>query len=178
MKRDYRIDYINNIITVSKKFHEAASELGTTEFRTMAKLRKLGMEIVLQETDKRHPKATKSTLARLEAYISACRDAEKRLKKFKEIQKYATNINGQCDYDAVRRWFLKEYPCYCKNPEFDEDGFIILRTKEEMKQKMIEDEKAQYEKQVALAKESLRNNTKSKPFLDEENDDDVDDTVA
>ena len=53
MAKNYVIDYAKNMITVTKKFHEAAGQIGTDEYSIMAELRKLGMPISVKAPAKK-----------------------------------------------------------------------------------------------------------------------------
>ena len=46
MNKPYAIDFTTNTVTVTKKFLEAASMIGTTEFNTMMQLRQMNLTIV------------------------------------------------------------------------------------------------------------------------------------
>ena len=49
----YCIDFVNNTVTVTRKFAAAASQLGTAEFHTMMQLRKLNLTVVTKAPTKK-----------------------------------------------------------------------------------------------------------------------------
>lgn len=53
MNKPYAIDFTTNTVTITKKFKEAASMIGTEEFNTMTQLRQMGMTIVIKAPTKK-----------------------------------------------------------------------------------------------------------------------------
>ena len=58
MNKPYAIDFTTNTVTVTKKFQEAASMIGTTEFNTMMQLRQMNLTIVTKAPAKKKGKLT------------------------------------------------------------------------------------------------------------------------
>ena len=121
MNKPYAIDFTTNTVTVTKKFLEAASMIGTTEFNTMMKIREMGMTIITKTPAKK--KNTKLTYDKMKKYISLLDEAEKYQAEFAAV------LNESKAYDAsyayVLNWFKKTFPNYGKQPERDANLKIV-----------------------------------------------------
>ena len=70
------------------------------------------------------------TFAKMEEFIKQCRDSKDRLDAFKKV-KTLSKIRAS-PYKYVKTWFLNNYANYSEQPEFDADGFVIVKIKSEM----------------------------------------------
>ena len=109
----YVIDFATNTVTVTKKFAEAASQIGTPEFHTMMQLREMNLTIVTKAPAKR--KNTQLTYKKMQKYISCLEDAEKYQEEFNVICEEAKAQPSA--YHYVASWFSKTFPNYGKLPE-------------------------------------------------------------
>lgn len=120
MNKPYAIDFTTNTVTVTKKFLEAASMIGTTEFNTMVQLRQMNLTIVTKAPAK---KKGKLTYDKMQKYISLLDEAEKYQTEFDVV------LNESKAYDAsyayVLKWFKKTFPNYGKQPERDANLKIV-----------------------------------------------------
>ena len=120
MNKPYAIDFTTNTVTVTKKFLEAASMIGTTEFNTMMQLRQMNLTIVTKAPAK---KKGKLTYDKMKKYISLLDEAEKYQAEFAAV------LNESKAYDAsyayVLNWFKKTFPNYGKQPERDANLKIV-----------------------------------------------------
>ena len=120
MNKPYAIDFTTNTVTVTKKFLEAASMIGTTEFNTMMQLRQMNLTIVTKAPAK---KKSKLTYDKMKKYISLLDEAEKYQTEFDVV------LNESRAYDAsyayVLKWFKKTFPNYGKQPERDVNLKIV-----------------------------------------------------
>ena len=120
MNKPYAIDFTTNTVTVTKKFLEAASMIGTTEFNTMVQLRQMNLTIVTKAPAK---KKSKLTYDKMQKYISLLDEAEKYQTEFDVV------LNESKAYDAsyayVLKWFKKTFPNYGKQPERDANLKIV-----------------------------------------------------
>ena len=120
MNKPYAIDFTTNTVTVTKKFLEAASMIGTTEFNTMVQLRQMNLTIVTKAPAK---KKGKLTYDKMQKYISLLDEAEKYQTEFDVV------LNESKAYDAsyayVLKWFKKTFPNYGKQPERDTNLKIV-----------------------------------------------------
>lgn len=120
MNKPYAIDFTTNTVTVTKKFLEAASMIGTTEFNTMMQLRQMNLTIVTKTPAK---KKSKLTYDKMKKYIALLDEAEKYQTEFDVV------LNESKAYDAsyayVLKWFKKTFPNYGKQPERDANLKIV-----------------------------------------------------
>lgn len=121
MNKPYAIDFTTNTVTITKKFKEAASMIGTEEFNTMTQLRQMGMTIVIKAPTKK--KSGKLTYDKMKKYIALLDEAEKYQTEFDVV------LNESKAYDAsyayVLKWFKKTFPSYGKQPERDANLKIV-----------------------------------------------------
>ena len=120
MNKPYAIDFTTNTVTVTKKFLEAASMIGTTEFNTMMQLRQMNLTIVTKAPAK---KKAKLTYDKMKKYIALLDEAEKYQTEFDVV------LNESKAYDAsyayVLKWFKKTFPNYGKQPERNNELKIV-----------------------------------------------------
>ena len=128
----YNYDAITNTLTMTASFAKKASQLNTPEYHIVRQLRldNPGMKI-----EKATPKASSNrpvnlTFAQMEGFIAKCANSEERLNVFEKI-KALSKIQAS-PYAYVRKWFLENYANYSEQPEFDEKGFVIVKTKSQM----------------------------------------------
>lgn len=121
MNKPYAIDFTTNTVTITKKFKEAASMIGTKEFNTMTQLRQMGMTIITKTPAKK--KNTKLTYAKMQKYISLLDEAEKYQTEFAAVQNESKAYDAS--YTYVLKWFKKTFPNYGKQPERDANLKIV-----------------------------------------------------
>ena len=121
MTKSYTIDYAKNMITVTKKFHDAAGQIGTDEYSIMAELRKLGMPISVKAPAKKKNSAV--TYAKMKKYISLMDEADKYMAEFEAVIEESKTTNKA--YAYVLSWFKKTFPHYGKQPERDANLKIV-----------------------------------------------------
>ena len=106
----YKIDYIKNTITASKKFLKAASVYGSTEYKTMILLRTDFPTFTFEEkqiTQKKGKQSYKNlTFEKMREHIILCQDCN-RLKQFDYLMTfYETHRNR---YAKIKSWNLEQY---------------------------------------------------------------------
>ena len=128
----YNYDAITNTLTMTASFAKKASQLNTPEYNTVRQLRldNPGMKI-----EKASPKASSNRpvsipFAKMEEYIAQCRNSKERLEAFNKVK--ALSKIQTSPYAYVRTWFLDNYANYSEQPEFDADGFVVVKTKSEV----------------------------------------------
>ena len=119
--KNYEINFAANTITITKKFAQEASQIGTEAFKTMMELRQLGMTIITKTPAKK--KNTSLTYAKMERYISLLEDAEKYQAEFKAV--CAESQAMKVHYVYVSNWFKQTFPSYGKLPERNAELKII-----------------------------------------------------
>lgn len=121
MNKPYAIDFTTNTVTITKKFKEAASMIGTEEFNTMSQLRQMGMTIVIKAPTKK--KSSKLTYDKMKKYIALLDEAEKYQTEFDVALKESKAYDAS--YAYVLKWFKKTFPNYGKQPERDANLKIV-----------------------------------------------------
>lgn len=128
----YNYDAITNTLTMTASFAKKASQLNTPEYNTVRQLRldNPGMKIekAIRKTPSNQP--MNATFAQMEGFITKCANSEERLDVFEKI-KALSKIQAS-PYAYVRKWFLEHYANYAEDPEFDANGFVIVKTKSQM----------------------------------------------
>ena len=132
MMTGYNYDAITNTLTMTASFAKKASQLNTPEYNTVRQLRldNPGMKIekAIRKTPSNQP--MNATFAQMEGFIAKCANSEERLDVFEKI-KALSKIQAS-PYAYVRKWFLENYANYTEDPEFDANGFVIVKTKGQM----------------------------------------------
>ena len=119
MKAPYFIDFANNVIVITRKFRDAASQMGTKEYETMMKLKEHGMPIEVKAGLERKKKASTLSYAKMLKHISCLADAEAYLEEFEAVRKLSTGeVNP---YRYVLQWYEAKFPNHAAVPEFDEN---------------------------------------------------------
>lgn len=153
MMTGYNYDAITNTLTMTASFAKKASQLNTPEYSTVRQLRldNPGMKIekAIRKTPSNHP--MNATFAQMEGFIAKCANSEERLDVFEKI-KALSKIQAS-PYAYVRKWFLENYANYAEDPEFDANGFVIVKTKSQMEaeKKAKAQEEARRAEEVAAA---------------------------
>ena len=65
------------------------------------------------------------TFEQMENYIGYTREAEENLKRFQDVKELSKSQKSP--YKYIKDWFLQEYSNYSATPEFDEDGFVVVK---------------------------------------------------
>ena len=149
----YNYDAITNTLTMTASFAKKASQLNTPEYNTVRQLRldNPGMKIekAIRKTPSNQP--MNATFAQMEGFIAKCANSEERLDVFEKI-KALSKIQAS-PYAYVRKWFLENYANYAEDPEFDANGFVIVKTKSQMEaeKKAKAQEEARRAEEVAAA---------------------------
>lgn len=149
----YNYDAITNTLTMTASFAKKASQLNTPEYNTVRQLRldNPGMKIekAIRKTPSNQP--MNATFAQMEGFIAKCANSEERLDVFEKI-KALSKIQAS-PYAYVRKWFLENYANYAEDPEFDANGFVIVKTKSQMEaeKKAKAQEEAQRAEKIAAA---------------------------
>ena len=130
-------DFLRNVLTCSASYLKKASQLGTEEYREVLQYRhdNPGMTIEVMEKKSAANRPASITFAQMEKFISLCRDSENRLNQFQKI-KSLSKIQSS-PYSYVKTWFLNNYANYSEQPEFDEEGFVIVKTKSQTESEAV-----------------------------------------
>ena len=160
----YNFDAINTVLTITKDFARKASQLNSPEYKTMLQLRRdyPNLEIVMREGTKKQA-ASGISFKQMEEFIKQCRDSESRMGTYERVK--ALSRVQRSPYKYVKNWFLTNYANYSENPVFDEDGFVIVKTKAQMEQEAKE----------ATASSNVRGGTDSESAVNTKTDNEAKD---
>lgn len=120
-KNGYQINFVTNTVTVTRKFQEAASQIGTEEFNIMMQLRQMNLTIVVKSPVKK--KSAALTYAKMQKFISCLDEAEKYQHMFDAIREESKGMPNP--YQHVVSWFHNTFPKYGQLPEHDADMRIV-----------------------------------------------------
>ncbi len=124
-KKNYRIDFAANTVTVTKKFlEEAESNITSTAFRDMKALRAMGLTIVVKEA--KRAKSKHISYEQMVHYISCVENSEFYMARFAAAKNEAASKNEQ--YSRVLKWFKETFPHFYDMPEFTSDNKIRVTT--------------------------------------------------
>ena len=120
--KGYKIDYMTNTITLTKKFETEAGEIGSDAFKAMTVLRGLGMTFVVKESKPR--KSNNITFRQMTQYIQLVENSAYYMEQFEMIR-----IEAACQknpYQRVLTWFKETFPNFRDLPEFNGENKIIV----------------------------------------------------
>ena len=107
-----KINFSAKTITLSKKFADAASKVGTEEYRQLQHVREdyPSFEIAVKQIKKNSNKESYQGLnyAFIEMYIQTKPNAEEQMAKYREMR-----LISECHsirFPAIKQWFLATYP--------------------------------------------------------------------
>ena len=151
----YSYDPITNTLTMTAAFAKNASQLHTAEYNIVRQLRNDNPGMKIEKSAAKVPsnRPLTITFAKMEEYIKQCRDSKDRLEAFKKV-KTLSKIQAS-PYKYVKTWFLNNYANYSEQPEFDADGFVVVKTKSQMeaeKKAAAEAQEQSFEEVMAEAK--------------------------
>ena len=125
----YKLDFVSNVITITADFAKAMNNPDSEEYKTIAKIRRDFPEMeIVRKTHKTPSKyRTKDgkifncnqfknlTYENMETFMMGLPNGEEYLNEYLFLRNHASDIqtNG---YTLVRRWFVKQFPDYQKNP--------------------------------------------------------------
>ena len=117
-KKNYRIDFAANTVTVTKKFlEEAESNITSTAFKDMKALRAMGLTIVVKET--KRAKSKHINYDQMVHYISCVENSEFYMARFAAVKNEAASKNEQ--YSRVLKWFKETFPHF-----YDMENVLVL----------------------------------------------------
>ncbi|MBR3796884.1 MAG: hypothetical protein IKK34_12785 [Clostridia bacterium] len=151
----YSYDPITNSLTMTAAFAKKASQLNTAEYNIVRQLRNDNPGMKIEKSAAKAPsnRPLNITFAKMEEFIKQCRDSKDRLEAFKKV-KALSKIQAS-PYKYVKTWFLNNYANYSEQPEFDADGFVVVKTKSQMeveKKTVAESQEQSFEEVLAEAK--------------------------
>lgn len=122
--QNYEINFATKTITVTKKFLQEASQMGTSAFTQMLQLQDLGMTICVKEVNRTKPAEDKWSYKEMERYLEKVSDSDKWMADYNTL-KSATS------HPVVWNWFKTTFPVRDSKgkrvvPKLDENHNIIV----------------------------------------------------
>ncbi len=121
----YNFDVFTNTLTVSRIFEKYASIPGSAEQKMMSKYFAIYGEALVIKRYAKHKARDGVSFTQMENYIKNTRDAAIMLKQFETVKELS--VGRKNPYKYVREWFNDNYPNYSEQPEFDKDGYVIVK---------------------------------------------------
>lgn len=125
----YKLDFVSNVITITADFAKAMNNPDSEEYKIIAKIRRDFPEMeIVRKTHKTPSKyRTKDgkifncnqfknlTYENMETFMMGLPNGEEYMNEYLFLRNHASDIqtNG---YTLIRRWFVKQFPDYQKNP--------------------------------------------------------------
>ena len=128
MKNTYKIDFVNNTLTMTKAFEDAASNPTSQEYKLLQQIRAdfPGLTIIRKTrrpTKKARP--TKNlTYANMEKYMSVFQNADELLAQFEVVKKCSLGQSNH--YKFVLDWFKNQFPKYKELPDFGNNAPKVI----------------------------------------------------
>ena len=128
----YTYDALNDTLIITETFAKRASVLHSAEYEIIREFRAThpGRPINLADKKTSNNRPLKLSFKQMGEFIAKCRDAEARTARFEQVK--ALSKVQPSPYAYVKTWFLDNYANYSEQPEFDANGFVIVKTKSEM----------------------------------------------
>lgn len=121
----YRFDVFTGTLTLSEAFEKNAFIIGSAEQKVLSELMaKYGDALVINRY-KPHKASKGLRFAQMEDYILHTRDGAAMAKQFESVKELSRNQENP--YQYVLKWFLDHYPYYSEQPEFDAEGFVVVK---------------------------------------------------
>ncbi len=116
----YKIDFVNNTLTMSKAFEDALNNPNSQEYKLFLQLRADFPGLTIIRKTRRAPKKARPTknltYANMEKYMSVFKNAAELLAQF-EIVKTCSQKESN-PYQYVKGWFEAQFPNYKELPDF------------------------------------------------------------
>ncbi len=120
MKNTYKIDFVNNTLTMTKAFEDAASNPTSQEYKLLQQIRADFPSLTIIRKTRRAPKKARPTknltYANMEKYMSVFQNADELLAQFEVVK--TCSLEQPSPYKFVRDWFETQFPKYKELPDF------------------------------------------------------------
>lgn len=121
----FNFDVFTKTLTISKTFERNAAIYQSTEQKMMKKYMEAYGDALTIRYYKPRNIHQGLTFEQMENYIGYTREAEENLKRFQDVKELSKSQKSP--YKYIKDWFLQEYSNYSSTPEFNEDGFVVVK---------------------------------------------------
>jgi len=125
----FNFDVFTNTLTISKTFEKNASFPGSAEQKMISEFLTVYGDALVIKRYAAHKVRKGLTFAKMANYIKQTRDAATMLKRFESVKLLSRSQKNP--YKYVLEWFTDNYPNYSEQPDFDKDGFVIVKALDE-----------------------------------------------
>ena len=141
----YKIDFVNNTLTMSKAFEDALNNPNSQEYKLFLQLRADFPGLTIIRKTRRAPKKASPnknlTYKHMEQYMSVFKNADELLAQFEVVKKCSLGQSNH--YQFVLDWFKTQFPKYKELPDFGNNAPKVIDLA--AFQKKQEEKKAQTE---------------------------------
>ena len=117
---NYKIDFVNNTLTMSKSFEDALNNPASEEYKLWKQLRAdFPSMTIIRKTRRTSKKARPNknlTYKHMEQYMSVFKNADELLAQFDAVKRCSLAQNNP--YKFVLDWFKTQFPKYKEQPDF------------------------------------------------------------
>lgn len=128
MKNTYKVDFVNNTLTMTKAFEEAASNPTSQEYKLLQQIRADFPGLTIIRKTRRAPKKARPTknltYANMEKYMSVFQNADELLAQFEVVKKCSLGQSNH--YQFVLDWFKAQFPKYKELPDFGNNAPKVI----------------------------------------------------
>ena len=128
MKNTYKIDFVNNTLTMTKAFEDAASNPTSQEYKLLQQIRADFPGLTIIRKTRRAPKKARPTknltYKHMEQYMSVFQNADKLLAQFEVVKECSKQQPSP--YKFVRDWFEAQFPKYREQPDFSPNASKVV----------------------------------------------------
>ena len=128
MKNTYKIDFVNNTLTMSKAFEEALNNPVSEEYKLFLQLRADFPSLTIIRKTRRAPKKVRPTknltYKHMEQYMSVFQNADELLAQFKVVKECSQQQPSP--YKFVLNWFKTQFPKYKELPDFGNNAPKVI----------------------------------------------------
>ena len=120
MKKNYKINFTTNTVTITKAFEKAAQEYGSDAYNKLLAFKAAGFSIV-RPAHVKHK--ARPSFEQMRHYLTHCEDSEALIGEYDRIVDLYKDAKG--GYSKVYAWFHAECPNYGNRPEWNGEGKVI-----------------------------------------------------
>ena len=128
MKNTYKIDFVNNTLTMTKAFEDAASNHTSQEYKLLQQIRADFPGLTIIRKTRRTPKKARPTknltYANMEKYMGVFQNADELLAQFEVVK--TCSLEQPSPYKFVRDWFEAQFPTYRELPDFSPKASKVI----------------------------------------------------
>ena len=128
MKNTYKVDFVNNTLTMTKAFEDAASNPTSQEYKLLQQIRADFPGLTIIRKTRRAPKKARHTknltYANMEKYMSVFKNSVELLAQFEVVK--TCSLEQPSPYKFVRDWFETQFPKYKEKPDFSPNASKVV----------------------------------------------------